>query len=209
MLFAVVLAAARLAAAPVRVTGVSSQPEEPPRTYLRVDPARRPRIIRATVRVIMVDEHDQTLLFLDSDPGCPGVTWWIEPGGGIDPGETYEQTAVREVAEETGYDLDPVHLRGPVAERYVVHGYSDQVIEQDEVFFVARVAHFDLDVSGHTLEEQLTMLGHRWWRRADLARTDEAIWPNNLLQLWDLAECPERWPLQLGRMEESTVPDVR
>lgn len=188
---------------------MSTEDDLPPRTFEPVDdPAARPRKSRRTVRVIMVDEDDRTLLFRDSDPGAPGTTWWVQPGGGIDPGETYQQTAVREVAEETGYDLDPAQLRGPLAERHVVHGYSDQVIDQDEVFFLAHVTHFELDLSGHTEEERLTLLDHRWWRRDEVAATAEIIWPDNLLLLWAVADEPERWPLQLGAMEESTVPDV-
>ena len=31
----------------------------------------------------------------------------MTPGGGIDPGETETEAAVREVREETGFDLDP------------------------------------------------------------------------------------------------------
>ena len=49
------------------------------------------------------------------------------------------QAAIREVAEETGYALGEADLRGPIAFRHVVHGYSDQVIEQDEAFFLAMV----------------------------------------------------------------------
>lgn len=189
---------------------MSTEDDLPPRTFEAVDdPAQRPRKTRSTVRVIMVDEDDRTLMFRDSDPGAPGLTWWVQPGGGVDAGETYEQTAVREVAEETGYVLDPIHLFGPIAERHVVHGYSDQVIDQDEVFYLGRVTHFELDLSGHTEEERLTLLDHRWWSRDDVARTDEVIWPHNLLDLWAAAEDPSSWPLPLGAMEESTVPDAR
>ena len=103
------------------------------------DPADRPVRTRRAVRVIVVDSDDRTLLFEDSDPGIRGVTWWVTPGGGMDPGETERQTAVREVAEETGYVLAEDDLVGPLATRYAVHGYSDQVLEQQETFYLARV----------------------------------------------------------------------
>jgi 8-oxo-dGTP pyrophosphatase MutT (NUDIX family) len=158
--------------------------------------------------VVLVNESDQTLLFEDSDPGLPDFRWWVVPGGGMDPGESEAQTAVREVAEETGFTLSIEELVGPIGRRHVVHGYSDQVIEQDEIFFFARVTSFEVDISAHTEEEQLTLQQHRWWDRADLATTTEWIWPGRLLELWDLATNPDDWPLEMGDVEESTWPDV-
>ena len=167
----------------------------------------RPRKKRRAVRVILVNEADQTLLFEDSDPGLPEFRWWVVPGGGMDPGETEEQTAVREVAEETGCVLSAADLLGPVARRHVVHGYSDQVLEQDEAFFVARVASFEVSDAGHTVEEQLTLQQHRWWGRSELEEKSAWIWPARLLELWDLADQPSSWPLELGHQEESTWAD--
>ncbi len=173
------------------------------------DPAERPRKVRRTVRVILINDDDQTLLFEDSDPGVEGSRWWVQPGGGIDPGETHAKAAVREINEETGYVLDERDLIGPIAHRHIIHGYSDLVIDQDETFYLARVRNFDVDISLHTEEERLTLQQHRWWSRDDLAHTDAQIWPVELVSLWQLIDQPDRWPLDLGDQEESTVPDVR
>ena len=170
------------------------------------DPADRLRKTRRTVRVIMIGPGEQTLLFEDSDPGVEGVRWWVTPGGGIDPGETEAMAAVREVAEETGYVLGEEELIGPVARRQVVHGYSDQIIRQDEAFYLARVRPFEVDIAAHTEEEQLTLQSHRWWGRGELAETDAWIWPAELLALWDLLDAEASWPLDMGEQEESTVP---
>ncbi len=178
------------------------------RSYVPVaDPADRPRTSRTTVRVILID-FDRTLLFEDSDPGIPETTWWVTPGGGVDPGETEAQAAVREVAEETGHRLSEEDLQGPIARRHVVHGYSDQVIEQDEAFYLAMVPGFDVDTSAHTADEQLTVKGHRWWTHDELRHTDEWIWPHELVELWSLAGQNESWPVDLGTQEESTVVDA-
>ena len=114
-----------------------------------------------------------------------------DPGGGIDPGETEATAAVREVSEETGYVLAESELIGPVARRHVVHGYSDQVIEQDEAFYLAQVGDFDVDISAHTEEEQVTLQRHRWWTvELRLAGTDAWVWPAELVQLWDARPSP-------------------
>jgi 8-oxo-dGTP pyrophosphatase MutT (NUDIX family) len=59
---------------------------------------------------------------------------WQFPGGGVDPGETVEEAARREVLEETGYAVD-----GPVTLMGVYH--SQNYTNRDHVvLFVARGA---------------------------------------------------------------------
>ena len=182
---------------------------ETARSYVAVaNPADRPRTTRVTVRVLLTNDEGQTLLFEDSDPGLDDARWWVTPGGGIDPGETETEAAIREVWEETGYRLAPDDLLGPVARRHVVHGYSDQVIEQDESFYLAQVGTFDVDTSAHTPDEKLTFQQHRWWSVEELRATDDWVWPNELVELLHLVEERDRWPVQLGTQEESTVLDV-
>ncbi len=63
----------------------------------------------------------------------------------------------------------------------VVHGYSDNVADQTEVFYVVRVAAFEVDTTAHTEEEQLTVADIRWWELADLATTTDDVWPRDVL----------------------------
>lgn len=153
----------------------------------------------------MVDPDGRVLLFCDTDPGLPDFRWWVTPGGGIDPGETEAQAAVREVAEETGAIITEEQLIGPIARRVAVHGYSDQILEQSECFYLARVDPFTVDISSFTEEEKITMVEHRWWTPDELASTTDWIWPRELVGLIQLADQPTRWPRDLGRQtEEST-----
>ena len=169
-------------------------------------PGERPRRTRSAVRVVLTDDAGRILLFEDSDPGAPGTRWWMTPGGGIDPGETQVEAAVRELREETGLVVGADRVLGPVALRTVRHGFSDQIVEQAEWFFLVEVPAFEVDIAGHTVEEQETVLGHRWWEPADLTATDELVWPADLHTVAALRDQPDRWPADLGTVEESSVP---
>ena len=153
---------------------------------------------------------DRVLLFEDSYLGLePVLHWWVTPGGGVDPGESDLQAAVRELLEETGLVAFAQDLIGPVAARHVIHGYSDQVVHQDEVFYVLRTGSFDVDVSGHTQQEQQTVHDIRWWPITELAVTTDDVWPRNLLDILALADDEIRWgtgPVDFGTSEESSLP---
>lgn len=149
------------------------------------------------------------LLFRDTDPGIPGTSWWVTPGGGIDPGENAVQAAVRELHEETGLVVSPGDLVGPVAERVVVHGYSDRVLEQHETFFVLRTDRYEVDTSRHTPGEQITLLGSRWWDLDELDAAGVTVWPTYLREIVELAATnggTNGGPRDYGRhADESTV----
>lgn len=144
-------------------------------------------------------------MFADTDPGIPGSRWWLTPGGGIDPGESEVEAAVRELAEETGLSVAPERLLGPVARRTVVHGFSDQILTQTEAFFVLHHPGFEVDTSGHTADEQITLDGHAWLPLAELDSQPIPVWPDNLARLLEVAKHPGLWPWEVGEIEESTL----
>jgi 8-oxo-dGTP pyrophosphatase MutT (NUDIX family) len=178
--------------------------------FVAPPPSDRPRYARRAVRVLLLDEAERILLVLDSDLGLdPVAHWWSTPGGGVDPGESDAAAAVRELFEETGLVVTEGDLVGPLLERRVVHGYSDKIVDQTEVFFLVRTRTFDIDTSGHTEEERLTVADLRWWDLTLLADDEHDVWPADLEDLVGLAEASDRWvdgPVRGDPVEESTVP---
>jgi len=55
---------------------------------------------RVSIKLIIKDDHDRLLVVEDTTNGM-----WEVPGGGLDNGESIEQTAKREVQEELGVEL--------------------------------------------------------------------------------------------------------
>ena len=147
----------------------------------------------------------RVLMFNDRDPGMPGSSWWVLPGGGIDGEESPREAARRELAEESGYAVADEDLHGPVAVRVALHGYSDQVTAQSEEIFVVRLEEeFEVDTSGHTEFERLSVQGHAWRRVGE--ESGDLVWPADLAHLLAITREPQAWPIDLGTVEESVVP---
>lgn len=162
---------------------------------------RRPITRRDGARVVVV-AGDEVLLQADTDPGIRGSGWWVTPGGGVDPGEESLQAAVRSLREETGLDVVPADLRGPIASRVVTHGYSDRILIQNEIFYRVEVEPFIPDPAALTQGETERLTAQRWF---PIDALPSPLWPAELGQLLSWAGGA---PIELGHVEESTVPVI-
>ncbi|MEU6860816.1 NUDIX domain-containing protein [Glycomyces sp. NPDC046736] len=135
-------------------------------------------IRRRCARVLLVDEADRVLLFYSRDYMGPGVEYYVTPGGGLDAGESLEEGAVREVFEETGLRLDPGELGPVVAE--TAGDWSDSpelVIHSEDVYFFARVPHFEPVRDRLETVERAEFTAARWLGLDEVAACDARVFP--------------------------------
>jgi 8-oxo-dGTP pyrophosphatase MutT (NUDIX family) len=145
-------------------------------------PNSQAEIDRLAARVFLVDREGSVLLLRGRDPNRPEAGWWwLTPGGGIDDGETAEAAARREVREETGLVIDDV---GEVVFRRAVRfDFEGLRYHQREQFFCVRCDRFVIDRSEWTDVERRSMAEHRWWTYAELAATDETVYPEQVAEI--------------------------
>jgi 8-oxo-dGTP pyrophosphatase MutT (NUDIX family) len=134
---------------------------------------------RPSAKVLLVDDDRRVLLFSGIDRTKPEVPpWWFAVGGGLEPGEAPEDAAVRETHEETGLLIgDP----GPVVfTRRFTWDFEGEEYDQEESFFLVRIATFEPSRDGWSDTETATMREHRWWSIEELRATNEVVFPEDL-----------------------------
>lgn len=140
---------------------------------------------RSAARVLVLDEGDRVLLFRGWDPAEPQAgSWWITPGGGLEPGETPRDAAGRELREETG--LSTTDLHGPVHTDEVEYSLEGHAYRQRQEYFYTRVTRFELSNTDWTPLERDIMLDSRWWSIEELEQNGterapaEPVYPRDL-----------------------------
>lgn len=135
--------------------------------------------LRPAARLIVLDAAGRALMFRYDVPGRD--PFWVTAGGEVDPGETFEDAARRELREETGIIADP----GPQIARMTPEFITVQgePVQADERFFLVRVAEARIDTAGHTATERALMTQHRWFTLEELECWHEAVYPVELADM--------------------------
>lgn len=94
--------------------------------YLDDPSAPTANSIVPAVSVVVPDDRGRILLIHRTDN-----KYWSIPGGGMEPGESIREAAVREVKEETGLDCEITSLVGIYSNPRHVAAYDDGEVRQE------------------------------------------------------------------------------
>ncbi|MFI7635675.1 NUDIX hydrolase [Nonomuraea sp. NPDC049400] len=158
-------------------------------------------ILRVASRVILADAEDRVLLYRASRASKNGAHAWFTPGGGLNPGETPDMAAARELREEIGYRVDPAALGPAVALNAGVWLRDDGALMRSEHhFFFHRVPGLEIDTSGMEEYERAQLDCFRWWTLDELRGSTEQILPVHLPDLLErlFAEDVPDEPVQMA-----------
>jgi 8-oxo-dGTP pyrophosphatase MutT (NUDIX family) len=100
------------------------------------------------VSAVVVDDAGRLLLQRRQDNGL-----WALPGGGLEVGESVGEAVIREVVEETGYQVEPTYVIGVYSDPKHVFAYDDGEVRQEfSVCIAAHVTGGHLKVSNESTE---------------------------------------------------------
>jgi ADP-ribose pyrophosphatase YjhB (NUDIX family) len=114
-----------------------------------------------SVTAVIVNNDGKILLIHKTDNDL-----WALPGGGHEIGEWIADTVVREVREETGYDVEVTEIVGTYTNPRHVMAYDDgEVRQQFSICFQARVVGGEPKTSNESKEV-------RWVRPDEIGQLD-------------------------------------
>lgn len=116
--------------------------------YYDAPNAPKPNSMVVAASAVVTDEQGRILLQRRRDNDL-----WALPGGGMDLTDSLPGTAVREVKEETGLDVEITGLVGTYTDPKHIIAYTDgEVRRQFNVCFTARIAGGRLEISHESTE---------------------------------------------------------
>ena len=134
-----------------------------------------PPVFRRAARLLVLDGARRVLLFRHAPEGREPV--WATPGGGLEPGESFEDAARRESVEELGA---PVHALTPAWEMVQHVTIGGRELVQHEQFFVVEVAGPETTPGSRASHAAEAVDRIRYWSVEELSATRETVRPADL-----------------------------
>jgi 8-oxo-dGTP pyrophosphatase MutT (NUDIX family) len=134
---------------------------------------------RRAVRALLVDPLGALLLMQITDP-ADGRSFWITPGGGLEPDEDAVGGLCRELHEELGFQLDQTRVGPKVWDRRHSFTWDGRDYDQAEEFFLVMVERFTPDHCADGEPGAMFECPHRWWRADEITASDERFAPTRL-----------------------------
>jgi ADP-ribose pyrophosphatase YjhB (NUDIX family) len=118
------------------------------REYYNDPDAPKPNSLVVATSAVVVDDHGRILLQRRTDSGN-----WALPGGGMEMTESLTDSVIREVKEETGFDIEVTGLAGTYTDPRHIIAYSDgEVRRQFNICYTARIVGGELAISDESTE---------------------------------------------------------
>jgi 8-oxo-dGTP pyrophosphatase MutT (NUDIX family) len=143
-----------------------------------------PGLVRRVGGRLLLIDPDGRLLLIHERTDSVAQTQWITPGGGLEPGETPQQAAVREAYEETGIEIALAPDAPAVHSRVRAWRGDGVTFEQTDHFFAVSVpAALPFAPTRLTEVERDRWLGYRWWTVPELHASEETFVPADVAEL--------------------------
>jgi len=152
--------------------------------------------------VLVVDSAWRVLLLHGSDPARVDRRSWFTVGGGLEPGETLRDAALRELREETNLRTTPGALGEPVFHEIAEFTFDGLWYRQEQKYFLLLVDSPAIHLATQSAIEMASSDACRWWSADDLRTTREQYYPAALPDLLNHVRARERYhrfhPLATG-----------
>ena len=136
-------------------------------------------IHRIAARLLPVSPDGRVLLLQAQDPARPGDLHWISVGGAVDPGESHEQAAVRELFEETGIEIPTDQVLGPIGTGVHPFSWNGQDYVSHSTFLAVPLEEgVDVHFDGLDAGEVGNIFRAEWWTPDALEADGSAASPD-------------------------------